>query len=135
MEKLLKPDDVSDIIDELVEASNHSYVLGLKLRLSPHVVEAIHCNYLDPMEHLVHIIYNFTIQTEPIPIWRVILEALRHPVVNFPVLAKRVEAVHFPDPTATCDVVAETTGMLPSGPLISDWCSYVSIICSRLCCW
>ena len=43
-------------------------------------------------------------------------------------LARRVEAAHFSDTTATRDVVVETTGMSPSAPLISDWCSHVSII-------
>ena len=36
--------------------------------------------------------------------------ALRSPIVNLPALARRVEAAHFPDLTATRDVVPETTG-------------------------
>ncbi|CAI8053745.1 hypothetical protein GBAR_LOCUS29368, partial [Geodia barretti] len=37
------------------------------------------------------------------------VEALRSPSVNLPALAARVEAAHFPDSTATRDVVHETT--------------------------
>ena len=117
------------MLDELLPAQNQSYVFGLKLKLPPHDVEAIHCKYLDPKERLLHILLAFTNQVEPRPTWRVIVEALRTPAVNLPALARRVEAAHFPDPTATRDVVAETTtGMSQSAPFISDWCSHVSII-------
>ena len=109
----LKSDDVSEILDELVEAQNQSYVLGLKL-LPQHEVEAIHCRYQDPLERLLRILLAFTRQIQPRPTWRVIVEALRSPSVNLPALAARVEATHFPDSTATHDVVPEaTTGMLP----------------------
>ena len=65
---------------------------------------------------------------EPRPTWRAIVETLESPVVALRALARRVEAAHFFDTTATRDVVAETTGMSPSAPLISDWCSHASII-------
>ena len=42
---------------------------------------------------------------------------IRSPSVN-PALAVRVEATHFPDSTATRDVVPEATGMSSSAPLI-----------------
>ena len=103
-------------------------MLGLGLNLRLHEVEAIHTRYSDPRECLLHIIIAFLRQVEPRQTWRVIVEALRNPIVNLPALARRVEAAHFPDPTATRDVVAETTGMSPSAPLICDWCSHVSII-------
>ena len=48
----LKSDDVSGILNELVEAQNQSYVLGLKL-LPAHEVEAIHRQYQDPKERLI----------------------------------------------------------------------------------
>ena len=100
-------------------------MLGLGLNLRLHEVEAIHARYQDPRERLLHIIIAFLRQAEPRPTWRVIVEALRSPAVNLPALARRVEAAHFRDPR---NVVAETTGMSPSAPLISDWCSHVSII-------
>jgi hypothetical protein len=79
----LKSDDVSDILDELMEAQNHSYVLGLKL-LPTYKVEAIHRQYQDPKERLLHILLAFTRQIQPRPTWRVIVEALRSPSVNLP---------------------------------------------------
>ena len=118
VDEMLNSADVSEILDELVEAQNQSYVLGLKL-LPPHEVEAIHRQYQDPKERLLHTLLAFTNKIQPRPTWRVIVEALRSPSVNLPALAARVEATHFPDSTATRDVVPETTGrMLPSAPLI-----------------
>ncbi|CAI8055785.1 hypothetical protein GBAR_LOCUS30421, partial [Geodia barretti] len=60
-DETLKSDDVSGILDELVEAQNHSKVLGVKL-LPPHEVEAIHCQHQDPKERLLHILLAFTRQ-------------------------------------------------------------------------
>ena len=98
------------MLNELVEAQNHYYVLGLQLLL-PHEVEAIHRQYQDPKERLVQILIAFTNQIEPRPTWRVNVEALRSPSVNLPAIAARVEATHFHE---TRDVVPKTTtGMLP----------------------
>ena len=128
MNETLTPDDAVDVLEELLPAQNKSYELGLKLKLRQHEVDSIHSTYSKPRSRLLHVLIEFTNQTEPRPTWRVIVEALRSPAVNLPALARRVEAAHFPVPTATRDVVAETTGMSPSAPLISDWCSHVSII-------
>ena len=101
MDETLTESDAADILEELLSAQNQSYLLGMKLKLPLHEVEAIHLKYLDPRERLLHVIIAFLRQAEPRPTWRVIVEALRNPIVNLPALAKRVEAAHFPDPTAT----------------------------------
>ena len=119
----LTPDDAVDVLEELLPAQNKSYELELKLKLPQHVVEAIHSKELPPDKYLLKVLIKFLQQTEPRPTWGVIVEALRSPAVNLPALARRVEAAHFPDPTATRNVVAETTGMSPSALLICDWCS------------
>ena len=124
----LTPDDAVDVLEELLPAQNKSYELGLKLKLRQYEVDSIHSTYSKPRSRLLHVLIEFTNQTEPRPTWKVIVQALRSPAVNLPALARRVEAAHFPDPTAKRDVVAETTGMSPSAPLISDWCSHVSNI-------
>ena len=66
-------------------------------------VEAICKMYQDPKERFYQIILAFLRQAEPPPTWRAIVRALRSPIVNLTALAKRVEAAHFPDPTASCD--------------------------------
>ena len=57
--------------------------------------------YQDPKDRLYHIIIAFLGQAEPRPTWRVIVGALGSPIVNLTALARRVEAAHFPDLTAT----------------------------------
>ena len=93
--------DADAVLEELLPAQTQSYVLGVKLKLETHEIEAIHMRYLDPRDRLLHIIIAFLRRAEPRPTWRVIVDALRSPVVNLTALAERVEAAHFPDPTAT----------------------------------
>ena len=115
-DEILSPDSVGDILDELLEAQNLSFLLGLKLKLQLHVVDAIHSIYSRPKDRLLHVLIAFTKQTDPRPTWRVIIDALRSPGVNLPHLAMKIEAAHFPDPTATRDVISETA---PSGTCIT----------------
>ena len=99
----ITPDDAVNILEEIVEAQNQSYALGLKLKLPPHVVDVIHENHSLPRDRLLQVIIEFTNQLDPRPTWRAIVAALRSPAVYLPQLAMRVEAAHFPDPTASRD--------------------------------
>ena len=87
------------------------------LNVRPRDVDAILIKYQDQKDRLYHIIIAFLGQAEPRPTWRVIVGALRSPVVNLTALAERVEAAHFPDLTAARDVVPETTSKSLSVPL------------------
>lgn len=102
----------------------------MRLKLPLYENEAIHTGFSDPRDRLLHVIIAVLKRAEPTPTWRVIIEALRNPVVNLSPLAQTIETTHFPDPTATRDVVAEglTTGMSLSTPFISNWRSHISII-------
>ena len=93
--------DADAVLEALLPAQTQSYLLGMLLKLEIHEIDAIHMKYLDPRDRLLHIILAFLRQAEPRPTWRVIVDALRSPVVNLTALAERVEAAHFPDPTAT----------------------------------
>ena len=101
MDVTLTERDAPVVLEELLPAQTQSYQLGMKLKLEIHEIEAIHTKYLDPRDRLLHIILAFLRQAEPRPTWRVIVDALRNPAVNLTALAEKVEAVHFPDPTAT----------------------------------
>ena len=121
MDETLRPDDAGEIFEKLLPAWNKPLELGLALNLPLSEVEAIHMQYINPRDCLLRIIIAFLKQMKPRPTWRVIVEALRSRVVNLPDLARRVEAALIPDPTATRDVVPETTtGKSPSAPIISD---------------
>ena len=89
------------IFEELLETMNQAYMLGLKLNLPSHEVDAISAAYTNARDRLLQVILAFLRQAEPRPTWRVIVDALRNPIVNLTALAERVEAAHFPDPMAT----------------------------------
>ena len=89
------------IFEELLEAMNQAYMLGLKLNLPSHEVDAIRNTNPDPRDYLLQVILAFLRRAEPRPTWRVIVDALKSPTINLTALAERVEAVHFPDSTAT----------------------------------
>ena len=76
-------------------AQNQSFALGLKLQLPLHVVESICEVHTQPRHRLLQVIIEFLKQEPTGPTWRVIVAALRSPLVNLPRLAKRVEAAHF----------------------------------------
>ena len=97
----LTSDDAVNVLEEILEAQNQSYVLGLKLKLPLHVVDAIHSTNPQPRHRLLQVLIEFTKQLDPRPTWRAIVDALRNPVINLPQLAMRVERAHFSDPTAT----------------------------------
>ena len=90
-------------MEELTEALANTHRLGLMLKIKPVEVEAIYRTYQDPKERLYQIILAFLRQVQPPPTWRAIVNSLRSPIVNLTALAKRVEAAHFPDTTASCD--------------------------------
>ena len=117
-DKPLTLDDADNILEEIIEAQNQSFALGLKLKLSPHVVEAICENHCQPRDRLLQVLIEFTKQVDPRPTWRAIVAALRSPAVNLPQLAMRVEAAHIPDLTATRNAppTPETTSMSNSVP-------------------
>ena len=104
--------NAAEILEELLPAQNRSNLLGVKLKLPEHDVEAILSRYPDARDRLYHVIVEFLKRTEPRPTWKVIVEALRSPAVDLPDLAKRIEETHFPVPNAECDVVQNPVGKL-----------------------
>ena len=108
-----------DIFEELLPAQNHSYTLGIKLRLYPYVLDHIHQNTRRPSDHLLGVIMEFLKNSDPRPTWRVIVDALRSPVVRLHQLAAQVEAAHLPDTTPTTD---DTVSLQPTGIYLSYQC-------------
>ena len=111
--------DAKDILEELLEAMNKAYELGLVLKLLPHELEAIKKASSNAQECLLQVILAFLRRVEPKPTWMVIVDALRNRIVNLTALAERVEAAHFSGPTATQPPPPAT------GESVIDWCSQV----------
>jgi hypothetical protein len=106
--EILQKGDLYVIVEALLEAKDKAYELGLRLKLSPDEVKSIRNTYQDPQERLTAIIEYLLKQVEPRPTWRLIVNALRSPLVDLPRLAEDVEAAHFPNSNATHDVLLET---------------------------
>ena len=64
-------------------------------------MEDICDKHSQPRDRLLQILTAFLQQGDPRPTWRAIVAALKSSAVNLPQLAMRVEAAHFPDPTAS----------------------------------
>ena len=119
---VLTAKDAVKVLEELLPAQNQSYELGLTLNLPPHEVKSIHNTFTDPRKRLLQIVMAFLNQVDPQPTWRVIVDALKSPVVNLPQLARAVETAHFPDTTST--PVFKATGKRVS----RDSCSLFSCL-------
>ena len=105
----LTPDDAINVLEEVLEAQDHSRFLGLKLNVPDYIVTGIHTHYTDPKDRLYYVLVEFLQRGDPRPTWSAIVAALRSPAVNLPQLAMRVEAAHFPDHTASRDPPPEAT--------------------------
>ena len=88
-----------DVLDEIIEAQNHSLVIGRHLKLPEHEIETIELTYKQPRDRLLRVLLEFLKQVDPPPTWRRIVDALRSPSVNLPKLAMRVENNHCPQTT------------------------------------
>ena len=62
-DETLTSDDAASVLEELLEAQNESYVIGLKLQLPEYEVKSIHSMYTLPRDRLLHILMEFTKQT------------------------------------------------------------------------
>ena len=96
--------DEVEVLGALLKAKDKAFQLGLALNLPPHEAQRIRDNYAKPENRLTRIIEMFLKQVEPRPTWRVIVDALKSPLVNLPRLAKEIEDAHFPNPTITREV-------------------------------
>ena len=95
-DRTFNQDDVPDVVCEVLDVRTKSNLFGRVLKLPAATVESIHQQYSDPQDRLFHIIDEFVKQVQPPPTWRVILEALRNPLIGHHRLAHEVERKYFP---------------------------------------
>ena len=93
-DKALTPDDLIEILEDILPAQIKSYNLGLKLKIPLHVVKAIHAKHQSTEDHLREVIETFLNGVGSEPTWRVIINALRSPSVNLQQLADTIENKH-----------------------------------------
>jgi hypothetical protein len=89
MNEPLTEDRTAEIAELLLPVQANTLCLGIKLTLQLCEVEAIHMRYPEPRDRLLQIVIQFLRQANPT--WRLIIDALRSRLVNFPGLARRLE--------------------------------------------
>ena len=97
-DRLLSPDDVPDVMCEIFDVRTKSDKFGRVLKLPKATVDSIYQQYSDPQDRLFAVLDEFVKQVEPPPTWRVIVEALRHPLIGQHRLAQEIESKYCPRP-------------------------------------
>ena len=91
LDSLLHSESIIEILQEIVGVKAKSETLGLLLEVPRRVVVSLHKEYRDRQDCLLHIIDQFLNGHRPRPTWRVIITALRHPLLNYCKLAVEIE--------------------------------------------
>ena len=91
IDKILDENDVAEVVREILHVQNQSITLGRVLKLRKVTVDSICQEYSNPQDRLFRVVDEFVKQVEPSPTWRVIVNALRDPLINQPRLALEIE--------------------------------------------
>ena len=97
-DRILDQKDVPKVVCEILEVQTKSNTFGRVLGLPKVTVDSIHQRRSDPQECLIGVLDEFVKQVEPPPTWRVILEALRNPLIGQHRLAQEIESKYCPRP-------------------------------------
>ena len=97
-DRILSQDDVPDVVREIFDVRTKSDKFGRVLKLPKATVDCIYQQYSDPQDRLFAVLDEFVKQVEPPPTWRVIVEALRHPMIGQHRLAQEIETKYCPHP-------------------------------------
>ena len=97
-DRTLNQEDVPNVVGEILEVQTKSKTFGRVLGLPKVTVDSIHLQNSDPQECLIGVLDEFVKQVEPPPTWRVIVEALRHPLICQHRLAQDIECKYCPRP-------------------------------------
>ena len=100
----MNEEDVPKVVCEILEVQIKSKTFGRVLGLAKVTVESIHMQHSDPQECLFEVLDEFVKQLEPQPTWRVIVEALKNPLIGHSRLAKEIERKH-------CQLIIEQDGI------------------------
>ena len=97
-DRILNQDDVPDVVCEILDVRTKSDKFGRVLKLPKASVDSIYQQYSDPQDRLFAVIDEFVKQVEPLPTWRVIVEALMNPLIGQHRLAQEIESKYCPNP-------------------------------------
>ena len=95
-DRTLNQEDAPKVVCEILEVQMKSKTFGRVLGLPKVTVDSIHQQNSDPQEQLLGIIDEFVKQVAPSPTWKVIVEALRNPLIDHSRLAQKIELKYCP---------------------------------------
>ena len=95
-DQTLSQDDVPNVVCEILDIQTMFMTFGRVLGLPKVTLDSIHQRHSDPQECLFGVLDEFVKQVEPPPTWRLILEALRHPLIRHYRLAQEIESKYCP---------------------------------------
>ena len=89
--------DLGIVHEEIIEASTKWYDLGLKLGVGVNLLDSIRSQFSNPKECLRETLKQW-LKTSDDTTWKILVEALRSPVITEARLAARLERKHCVDP-------------------------------------
>ena len=90
----------------ILDAKNKSQFLAGKLKLPKPIFDEIYKKqHYNAQERLYEVTHEFVNRLEPRPTWRLIIQALRSPLIDLPLLAKKMERKHCPTPKTPNDII------------------------------
>ena len=91
---MLQPYNAEEVHRRLCDMKSKFKVFGRLLKVPRDRIKSIHQTHLEPEACLLYTIKAFLQQKEPRPTWRVILVALRSPLIGNSRLAGRIERIY-----------------------------------------
>lgn len=90
MDETLTVKDYRVLVEDLYEVSDKPEALGIALNLPQSTLDEIFARS-QLCDRFLEVISNFVEHEEQRPTWRILLNALRNPLINNPRLAERIE--------------------------------------------
>ena len=116
----MKPDDAVIIVQEVFEVKDKSAVFGRLINVEKGTVLSIHEKYSNSEDRLLQVVIQFTRQDQPTPNWKVIIDALRNPLINSLCVADQIETKYSlsKSPFLLCDIFYVLSQFLLKVPLM-----------------
>lgn len=107
--EILGEGDLATVLEELLPAQNQSRYIGLALKVPGYIVEGIHQRYANPKDCLHYVLLEILKQTDPIPTWWVIANALKSQLVGLPKLARDIQKKYCSSFSSLCGGASGST--------------------------
>ena len=91
MDTTLTANDYNALYEDLFEVCDKPKALGILLNLPESTLDEILTKNSQADNCLIDILVTFVEQEDQRPTWRIVLDALRDPLINNPRLAERIE--------------------------------------------